>query len=61
MHVSFGDSILAKTLTKKIEKFQISICKRILGVAKTTNNIKVLAEFERLRLREKEQLPICSL
>lgn len=54
MHVSFGDSILAKTLTKKIEKFQISICKRILGVAKTTNNIKVLAEFERLRLREKE-------
>lgn len=50
MYVGFGDSILAKTRTKNIGKLQISICKQLLRVTKTTNNIKVLAELEILCL-----------
>ena len=48
---AWGDYKNKNNLKMKIEKLQVSICKQVLGVNKTTNNMKVLAELGRTPLR----------
>ena len=48
---SWGDHYKKNRNFQKIEKLQTSIFKQILGVPKTTNNMKVLAEMEKFPLK----------
>ena len=47
----WGDSLKKDVFANKIEQFHMSMCKQILGVYKSTNNIKVLSEIGRTPLR----------
>ena len=47
----WGDSIKKEIFANKIEQFYMSMSKKILGVKKFTNNIKVLSELGRTTLK----------
>ena len=48
---SWGDALKNDVFVNKLEKFHLSMCKQILGVNKSVNNIKVLAELGRYPLK----------
>ena len=47
----WGDSQKKDIFANKIEQFHMSMCKQIIGVYKSTNNIKVLSELGRTPLK----------
>ena len=47
----WGDSIKKEIFANKIEQFDISMCKQILGVNRFTNIIKVLSQLKRTPLK----------